>query len=508
MNAIKKIVAIKDRMFLITVIVLGLIVPQTSNAQEIQGEILLDTLDFKIIRVWGTHTERGYAYGYITGNEINDIFDNYIKPMFGNYYNTARNLILAEGNFQINEVYIMEAQAIIDGMTESGTNTQNLDVTDMLVGNCMLDIQGILGKSSGLGCSSLMSWGDATTNTDLNGEAIITRHLDWSSNTTLLSNHLIVIHQPTEESEQNWMLIGFTGMMGALSGVNNYLGVFQHVMADYTSNGQQNKSYKPIWFAMRDALEKSDYNSDGNCNVIDIKNSLDDSPNGFASGYLINGLSDNVSSDDLTAIVAEITPTAPTHVYRNNTFPDSIPGDNLYSANNQIARNNLMHFCNRYNNIRNHIGDGTLIGPEENWDLMRDWSHQSNNIQVMQFAPAINHFRIGVKNDLPAYQSEYIDLDLNDLLNSVTFIKQHKNKTSLTFYPNPTVDQIIISDMGAVPVPYTIEVINFNGMVVQKIEITEKISSFKLPLSNYGKGIYTIHIHGKQLSSRQKIIKI
>lgn len=508
MNTTKKFRNISNRMLLVSALLLGFLLPQTSNSQEIQGEILFDTLDFKVIRVWGTHSERGYAYGYITGNQINDIFNNYIKPLFGNNYNTARNLILADNNFQIDEVYRQEAQAIIDGMTESGANTFNLDATDMLLGNCLLDIQGILGKNSGLGCSSLMSWGDATSGTELDGEAVITRHLDWSSNMTLLNNHVIVIHQPTEESEQNWMLIGFTGMMSALSGVNNYLGVFQHVMSDYSGNGQQNKLYKPIWLAMRDALERTDYNLDGNCNVLDIKNSLDDSPNGFASGNLISGLSSNVAADNLTAIVAEITPTAPTHVYRNNTFPDSIPGDNLYSANYQIARNNLMHFCNRYNNIHNQIGDGTSIGLEENWDLMRDWSHQSNNIQVMQYAPAINHFRIGVKKDQPAYQSEYIDLNLNDLLNTVTSINHQKNKTSFTIFPNPTIDQIIISNMDELQPPFTIKVLNLNGMVVQNFEITDKASSFQLSLSKYGKGIYTLQIQSKQKFFRQKIIKM
>jgi len=477
------------------------------KAQNPQGEILFDSLDFKIIRVWGTHAERGYAYGYISGSQINSVISNYIKPVFGTYYTNARNLVMAGTHFQIDENYLIESSAIIEGMNASGNNPAALDATDILVGNCMLDIQGMMGMNSGLGCSSLMSWGDATSGTGLNAEAIVTRHLDWYSNSTLLNNHLLVVHQPSEQNEQNWMMVGFAGMLGALSGVNNQMGLFQHVMGDYNGSGQQNKNYKPVWLAMRQALEQIDYNNDGYNNVLDAKQSFDDSPNGFAAGYLISALAGGTSIDSLTALVSELAPSLPTHVYRTNNYPDSIPGDNLYSANNQIARNNLMHFCNRYNAIRNHIGDGTLLGVEESWELMRDWSHQSNNIQVMQFAPAQHHFRIGVKKTQPAYLVDFIDLDLNELLNTTTTVSQISSNPAIIFYPNPVKDQINFENLPPSSSPYEVLIVNGNGLIVEEIEFSGRQSAYELQISHLKKGIYLIKIQSPDHVFQQKIVK-
>ena len=32
----------------------------------------------KVLKVWGTHSERGYAHGYLLGEEIKHVFDEYV----------------------------------------------------------------------------------------------------------------------------------------------------------------------------------------------------------------------------------------------------------------------------------------------------------------------------------------------------------------------------------------------------------------------------------------------
>lgn len=439
---------------------LSVIINPPAQAQSPQGEIIYDSPSFKILRIWGTHAERGYAYGFIMGSQINTMINNYIKPGFGNYYSTARSLIQNETNFEFEEKHLVEATAIIAGMNASGNNPNNLDITDLLVGNAMLDIQGLLGIKGGPGCSTLMSWGDATNGTSLNGHAVATRHLDWTSNSVLLNNHLLVIHQPAEQDEQNWMMIGFAGMMGALSGINNQTAVFQHMMDDYSGTGQQGKAYKPIWFAMREVVEELDYNQDGINDAADLEAVMNSSLNGFANGYIISCVADGAADDDHMAKVAELASTTPTHVYRTNGFADSIPGDNLYCANYQIARNDMLHFCSRYNSIRNHIGNGTMLGVDENWTLMRDWSHQSNNIQLMQFAPSQNHFRIAVKKTSPAYLSDFVDFDLNEILNETTGIETIQNLSVLRLYPNPASETIIVEHKLQPNKPIALKILN------------------------------------------------
>ncbi|MBM3405532.1 MAG: hypothetical protein FJY10_11680 [Bacteroidetes bacterium] len=186
------------------------------------------------------------------------------------------------------------------------------DQTDALLGNAYLDVANLLFKSLGPRCSSLMSWNDATAGTDLDGKSVIARHMDWETNPILYNNNMIIVNFPAEAGEEKWLLVGYAGMMSALSGVNQDFGAFQHQMDDNSSSGLHNKQYLPIWYALRQALEAEDYNGDGNRNVLDVRSALEDCSNGFADGYIISALANSNPVDSLVALVAELAPTNPT----------------------------------------------------------------------------------------------------------------------------------------------------------------------------------------------------
>ncbi len=477
-----------------------------SRAQNVNGVVVLDSLNLKVIRVWGTHQERGYACGYLLAGDLEQMLNNYVKPIFGASYSTARSLVNAGNDLQIDQEYYSEAQAMVDGLTAVTGNPGSLDVLDVLVGNCLLDLMSLLGMKCNMGCSSLLNWGDATLGTPLDGKAVISRHLDWQINGTLINNQVMVVHQPSGPGKQNFALIGFAGMMSALSGVNATMGVFQHVMDDFSGNGQHNLQFKPVWFALRDALEHADYNGDGNSNVMDLKASLDDSPNGFADAWIISALAATQPNDSLTAMIAEITPAAPTHTYRFNTYPDSIPGDNLYTANNQIARNNAMHFCTRYNAIRSHLGNGTLIGLNENWNLMRDWSHLSHNIQFMQFAPEASHLKIAVRTNQPAYQSNAVTFNLGDLLNQTTGFPNNESGNTFTLWPNPCRDFLWLSPRKGPAVIRSVKMLDTQGKVVFT-QGRKKKSLDRIPVHGLPSGLYLLIIETGQGIEKYRVIR-
>lgn len=489
------------------IIILGIVILFAPGLFSQNGVILLDSLNLKVVKIWGTHQQRGYAYGYLLGADFNQVINNYVKPVFGSNYLAARNIIIAGNDLQIDVKYQNESQGIIDGMNAAGVNTTGLDATDVLVGNCLLDLMGLLGMKSGMGCSSLMSWGDATIGSPLMGKSVLSRHLDWQINSTLVNNQVLIIHQPSEPGEQNWLLAGFAGMIAALSGMNTDLGVFQHVMEDYNGNSSHNMQYKPIWFAMRDALENTDYNNDGNCNVGDLRASVNDSPNGLAAACIISALSRTVMNDSLVAMVAEITPTAPTHVYRSNNFPDSIPGDNLYTANSQIARNNALHFCTRYNAIRSHIGNGTQIGLTENWELMRDWSHTSSNLQFLQFSPEQNHLKIAVRKTQPAYLSDFLVFDLNQLLNQVVGITRQEPEQKFTLHPNPATDIIHVEGLQHLRSAEKIEIHDILGRCLYSADIKQGSDQLSVSISCFKKGIYLLSVQTPDGNKRLEFIK-
>jgi len=495
-NAVKRI----PLFFLIVLLNTGIL-----QAQQINGIIYADTLGISVIKLWGTHQQRGYALGYLTGAKITAMMIDYVKPQFGAYYTLARQLIIQGNDLGIPQDYKDEAQSIIEGMNASGTNPDNMDQTDILVGNCLLDVANLLGKFVGPGCSALMSWNDATAGTNLDGKSVVSRHLDWIYSDILVNNHVIIIHFPSENEEKKWMLIGFSGMIGALSGLNEDFGAFQHVLSDFSGPGLHNKQYLPVWMALRQSLEAADYNGDGLRNVQDIHSELDDCTNGFASGYIVTSLARSAQTDSLVAMVAELAPASPTHTFRYNDYPDEIPGDNLYASNFQIKRNNANNYDYRYNSVKNNMGNGTLIGLDENWNIMRDYSSQSINIQFMQFAPEINFFRMAVyRNGQPAYLNDPVVFDLNDLFADPTVsVGEVSGDKPVITYPNPV--SVLINLGGISHGNYHVEVYDQKGRTVLNKFL--ELPKNGIDVSSFKTGIYTLRLISNDYVYTSRFIK-
>jgi hypothetical protein len=391
-------------------------------------------------------------------------------------------------------------------MAEAGIDTTGVNYLDILVANSFLDLEGFssfknLNMSNG--CSSLMSWGDATINTPLNGKSVISRHLDWTASASIVNNQVMVAHIPSEADEQPWVMIGFAGQISALSGVSNSgLGAFQHMMSDFSGQqAQTNQAYEPVWFTIRKALETYDYNSDGFHNCTDIRDAVSSNPQGYADGYIITGIASSVAGEDsLIAIVAEIAPLSPLMEFRDNSYKDSIPGDNLYAANYMIRRNNLQHYCSRYLGAVYGLDNGILVSAQKNWSIMRDYSNAgSGNIQFMQFVPEERYVDItAYRSGQPAYMQDstryYLD-SLFDIQVSVSKFTRSENKIRVA--PNPVNNSaniffesqeneecmVIISDLQA-------KIVNVKGSV--------KINQVSISASDYNKGVYTVKVLGNK----------
>ncbi|MCF8296796.1 MAG: T9SS type A sorting domain-containing protein [Saprospiraceae bacterium] len=480
------------------------------KSQQFNGAIINDTNNIKIVKIWGTHYERGFAYGYLIGAQITQAFTNYLKPQFGYSYPTARNIITAGQDLKFDSIFVLEAKAIIAGMDSAGTNSTTMDYVDLLVCNSFLDISKLMSKSTKQGCSSLISWGNATAGTDLNGKSVISRHLDWQVNPNLINNQIICIHLPSEIDEQPWLSIGFAGMFSVLSGFNQNLGVFQHVMDDFNGNSYHGKHFEPIWFSMRKAIEKKDFNADGKNNVQDLKTALMSQTQGYADGYIISAIAKSTETNDsLIAMIAEITPTTPFLTFRYKDYADSIPGDNIYTANYQIKRNNSMNFCQRYNSIVGAIGVGTNISSTVNWELMRDYSHLTSNIQFMQFAPEYDLFKISnYHSSSPAYQNTPMSFSIADLFkNNVGISEPNSPKPKISFYPNPVNDILIIQGLDKIKDSALITVIDTSGRQFFTETKNQFSFEYELNLKSYPNGVYIITVIADDFVGTYRIVK-
>jgi len=404
------------------IIILLLLFGSTAQlfSQTVNGEILSDTNNVMVVRLWGTSEERGFAYGYLAGDKIIEVLEGFIIPYWGDDWATLKEIIAEGLSFQIDSLYWYEAQAMMDGASAAGYNPSGYNALDVLAANLLNDVYAwqINKNKGGFHCSTFMNWNDATAGTDLDGCSVISRHMDSYVSTVLINNVVIIIHIPSEQDLQPWLLIGNAGEMAPASGINSSgLSIFASGLTDQVWNYSSHAGYEPYAFTFRKALEAIDYNQDSVNNMLDIRDAISSNTQGYGSGINISALAPSTAVyDSLIALVAEVAPEYPCITFRDNSFNDLLPGDNLYAANSQIKRNNCCHYCGRYLAIVNNIGDGTGIGSQENWDLMKNYSNGgTTNMQFMQYIPEWGQLNLSVyKNGSPAYLHEPITYDVNE----------------------------------------------------------------------------------------------
>jgi hypothetical protein len=486
--------------------------PFTLRAQPVQGEIIADTGNITVVKVYGSHEERAYATGYLLADQFGDIYNGYIKPLFGSSLPLARQIIQEGVHIRIDSLYHEEAKAMLKGAADAGLDTTGISYLDVLVSNSMLDLMALgdefVNTGPGPGCSSLMSWGDATAGTDLDGKSVISRHLDWTPDYHLTSNQVMVIHIPDETNEQPWLLIGFAGQIFVLSGLNaSGLSCYQHMMSDFTGQGQYNKSYEPVWLTLRKALESKDFNGDGDNNTLDVQDAILDNPQGFADGYIITASARaGQAADSLIALVAEVAPLPPLITFRSTDFPDSIPGDNLYAANYEIRRNNHYHFCPRYLGVKQGLGQGTAIGSQQNWDIMRLYSNSgTSNIQFMQFVPEWMKLNLSVYDNKPAYQNDPVSYDVAWLFSPFSSAGEAFRGNALRVFPNPAGDFLFL-DLQGVDRESRYVVYDLAGIAVKE-GVADRGSTAGIFVGDLGSGMYIIRVVAGEVRYHARFVK-
>jgi len=405
-----------------TILIIILVLSSSSHvlSQTVNGEIISDTNNVTTIRLWGTSEERGFAYGYLVGDKIINVFEGFSIPYWGSRWPAVKQLVAAGVSFNIDSVYWYEAQAMMDGATAAGYNPSGYDSLDVMAANLLNDVYEWqhIGTKYGFHCSALMNWNNATAGTDLDGFSVISRHMDTYSNDVIETNFVVVVHIPSEEGLQPWLLVGNAGEMAPASGLSSSgLALFASGMG----GGWQYDTlagYEPYAFTFRKALESADYNQDGENNMTDIRDAISSNPVGYATGINISALAPSTAvHDSMIAMVAEVAPEVPFITFRTNSYGDTIPGDNLYTANSPIKRNNSRSYCGRYLNIAANIGWGIGISSQDNWDLMRDYSNcGTSNKQFMQYIPEWGILNLSVyRNDSAAYLHNPVTYDVNAL---------------------------------------------------------------------------------------------
>lgn len=119
----------------------------TSASAEVDG--VINTVEGKkVLWVWGTHQERGYAHGYLLPTHVKAMFEDYIvgHVCYGlpSVYSSLRSFYVA--HYAVDAIYAEDAQAMLDGVLASGTSlycmalNRDIDAVDVMVVNAIVDL--------------------------------------------------------------------------------------------------------------------------------------------------------------------------------------------------------------------------------------------------------------------------------------------------------------------------------------------------------------------------------
>lgn len=227
----------------------------TSRPAELHGELSTQG-SVKVLRVWGTAQQRGFAHGYLLAPEIKRLFEAFLadKRMSGGPQLYERTLVpLAQTMLRARPLHEREIDGIAEGIvarlgreaaTISALN-RPLDRGDLLALNALSDRFGPF-------CSSFAVWGSRTTD----GKTLCARNLDWPRHEWMIGEDLLLVELPAAKpARRGWVSLGWPGFVGCLSGMND--AGLTLAMHDVPVKGPDGvRRVFPRGLVLREALEK------------------------------------------------------------------------------------------------------------------------------------------------------------------------------------------------------------------------------------------------------------
>ncbi len=103
------------------------------------------------------------------------------------------------------------------------------------------------------GCSILGAWGNATRG----GHLVQLRALDWDVRNPMNKFPILVVYNLNEKGSHPFVNIGFTGIVGSITGFSEYSGMSEKVRKQNPVKQNETRYGKPWTYAVRDVLQFS-----------------------------------------------------------------------------------------------------------------------------------------------------------------------------------------------------------------------------------------------------------
>jgi isopenicillin-N N-acyltransferase-like protein len=210
-------------------------------AQEIKGTV--STLGqgkdaVKLLHVWGSPREMGYAHGKLLKNEIADFYSKIIGAMSTGMGVpvTALDDAWAQMEPFVPKQYLEEMEGLAEG---AGVELQTVKRAHAIPDLSEMD------------CTFFAAWGDFTKD----GHLIQLRALDYATEAHIQDNPAIVVYHPADGPA--YVNVGWCGFIGMVTGMNARKICMSEIGDDFDKDKQTLKG-EPMPFVMRDVISRAE----------------------------------------------------------------------------------------------------------------------------------------------------------------------------------------------------------------------------------------------------------
>lgn len=194
---------------------------------------------YPVLHLWGTAEERAYAQGYLVGPQIRDWIEYVLIEYYAQSPSLYENHLLPfiRNNFSSNDPYIPVADAMLQGMQDSGTNMRinilKREITreDILAINSLYSLvlmrDHVLNRAASepdsMMCSNAVVWGNLTENSELSGGLILGKNMDGENDLRKVTvNTLLIVATEPAEGSGDMRVVGvdWPGFYGTYNAMN------------------------------------------------------------------------------------------------------------------------------------------------------------------------------------------------------------------------------------------------------------------------------------------------
>ena len=199
---------------------------------------------YPVLQLRGTDEERGYAQGYLVGPQIRDWVEYVLIEYYARSPSLYENNFLPfiRNNFSANDPYIPVADAMLQGMRDSGTSmhidvlNRDIKCEDIVAINslyCLVLLRDAplretipdeeTDEPESLMCSNAVVWGNLTQNSELSGGLIHGKNMDGENDLRKVTvNTLLIVATEPEEGSGSMRLVGidWPGFYGTYNAMN------------------------------------------------------------------------------------------------------------------------------------------------------------------------------------------------------------------------------------------------------------------------------------------------